>query len=259
MAHAIDNTENSRGISDRRLHSREKIGSVIYIELAAGNGGIILNISEGGLAVRAARALVDDQLSCLRFRFSHSQNWITGTGVIAWKSKSQRLAGIRFVDLSEGSRTQISGWISSGTSGSKIGHDMDTPLPSESLPSASTNDNGKSLIQKPAKSDPSGEIQSWNSIPPPNTVTALHSGEQTGAISVPTSHIENTPGDSIPENDMRSTLAAPVQAPPGFRKLDSGHSRRANGPRSLLKRYLVDERHRIRLFDLVSEEVEKLC
>ena len=259
MAHAFDNTENARGFSDRRLHSREKVGSTIYIELDAGNGGIILNISEGGLAVRAAMALVDDHLSCLRFRFSHSENWIKERGVIAWKSESKKMAGVKFVDLSEESRTQISGWISLEASGDKIHRGKGTPLPLEPPPSASSRENGKSLIQKPATSDPVGKNQYWNSMPPPNTVTPLHSGEQTGAVDVPTARVGNAPDDSIPENDTRSTHTPPIHAPPGPRKLDSPHSGRANGSRSLLKRYLVDERHRIRLYDLVSEEAEKLC
>jgi len=234
------------------------MGSVVYIDLAGGNGGIILNISEGGLAVQAAMPLIDDDFPCLRFRFSKSENWIRERGVIAWKSNSKKMAGVQFVDLSEESRTQISGWLSSEASGNKNLQDRSKPLPLESLPNTSNCDNGKSLVQKLATSDPVGKNQYWNSISP-NNATALHSGEQTRAIDVPTSRIENAPGDSIPEDDKRSTLVAPVQAPPGSSKLDSWHSRRANSLRSLLKRYLVNERHRIRLFDLVSEEVEKLC
>jgi len=50
MAHALDKT---RGFSDRRLHSREPFRIGDYVDLDSGNGGIILNISEGGL--RASR------------------------------------------------------------------------------------------------------------------------------------------------------------------------------------------------------------
>jgi hypothetical protein len=244
MAHASNTTENSHGLSDRRLHSREKIGSVIYIELASGNGGIILNLSEGGFAVQAAMPLIDDHFPSLRFRFSKSESWIQEKGVIAWKSKSKKMAGVKFVDLSEKSRTQISRWLSLEASGDKNLRDSGTPLPLAPPQNASTCDDGKSLVKEIPTHDPDAKNQYRNSMPP-NGATALHSS--------------NAPMDSMPENDMRSTLGAPVQAPQGSRELESWHSRRASRPRSLLKRYLVDERHRIRLFDLVSEEVEKLC
>ncbi len=257
MPHGFDKTENSPGLSDRRLHSRERIGSVIYIELASGNGGIILNISEGGLAVQAAMAMMDDHFPSLRFRFSKSDKWIQERGVVAWKSTSKKMAGVQFVDLSEESRTQINRWLSSEASGNKNLQDKSTPLPSDSGPKMPSSDDGKSH-QKPANSDPAVKNKYWNSMSP-DSAPAVHGGEQTGAINVPASHVKNESGDSSPEDDKRSTLVAPVQAPPGSRKLDSLHSRSANGPRSRLKRYLVDERHRIRLFDLVSEDAEKLC
>jgi hypothetical protein len=254
MAHTYDKAP---GFSDRRLHFRETFGSVTYVDLDSGNGGIILNISEGGLAVQAARAMIEDQLPCLRFRFSHSENWITEKGVIAWKSKSKKMAGVQFVDLSERSRIQISKWISSRASRKDTDQGSDTPVPVQALPGAPSPDNEKGPFQKSAKSEPVEKNQSLNSIPA-NVTTASYSGELAGATDVPAVRIGNTPNESTPEPDTRSTQIAPIQPPSEARKPEIPHSRRANGPRSLLKRYLVDERHRIRLHDLVTEETEKL-
>jgi len=254
MAHALDKT---RGFSDRRLHSREPFGSVTYVDLDSGNGGIILNISEGGFAVQAAQALVEDELPCLRFRFSHSESWIKEKGVVAWKSKSKKTAGVQFVDLSEESRIQISKWMSSGASRNKVDEVKETPVPVQSLPATAIQDNEKNLIQMPAKSDPVEKNQALNSIAA-NAATAPYGGELAGAIGVPAVRIGDAPDESIPEHNTRSTQSAPIQPPSEPGKPQTPHSRRANGPRSLLKRFLVDERHRIRLHDLVSEETEKL-
>ena len=87
VAHGFESAMTSIPSPDRRLHSREKFSSVVYVDFDAGNGGIILNISEGGLAVQAARALIEVELPSLRFRFSRSDNWISGKGVVAWKTK----------------------------------------------------------------------------------------------------------------------------------------------------------------------------
>src|SRR5258708_8709984 len=148
MAHALEKTS---GFSDRRLHSRERVGSVTYVDLDAGNGGIILNLSEGGFAVQAARALVEDELPCLRFRFSHSESWIKEKGVIAWKSKSKKTAGVQFVDLSEESRIQISKWISSAASRNEVDEVKETPAPVQPFPPPPIQANAQNPIQMPAK------------------------------------------------------------------------------------------------------------
>jgi PilZ domain len=228
-----------------------------YIDLDSGNGGIILNISEGGLAVQAARALIEDDLPCLRFRFSHSENWITEKGVIAWKSKSKKMAGVQFVDLSERSRIQISKWISTGASRNKADQGKDRSVAVQALPGAPSRDNEKDPLQEPGKREHAEKNQYMNSVPASAT-TASYSGELAGAIDASAVRVGNAPDESIPEPDTRSTQSALIQSPSEPRKPEILRSRRASGPRSLLKRYLVDERHRIRLHDLVFEETEKL-
>src|SRR5580692_402135 len=42
---------------DRRAHPRQRIRSLAYVHLGESNGGIVLSISEAGIAVQAAEAL----------------------------------------------------------------------------------------------------------------------------------------------------------------------------------------------------------
>jgi|SRR5579872_1907916 len=257
MAQAFDNATNSRPFPDRRLYSREKFASVVYVNFDAGNGGIILNLSEGGLAVQAAMALMEDELPSLRFRFSHSESWIKEKGIVAWKSKSKKMAGLKFVDLSAESRAQIRNWISSGAS-QKLEQGEETSAPPQSVPGAATSDNGKSLVQNPTDNHPLEENQAGSSIPPADASPTLHGGEKAPEVDVPAPPTGSTPDGSISGNDKQSRLATQGQAPPEPRKQESPYPRRLTGPKSLLKRFLVDERHRIRLHDLVSDETEKL-
>jgi TonB family protein len=96
---------------DRRVHVRRPAPSLAYLDLGENNGGIILNISEGGLAVTSAAPLYADGLPGMRFQLPGSSDWLEVSGGIAWISKSKREAGLRFVDLSEGARNRIRGWI----------------------------------------------------------------------------------------------------------------------------------------------------
>jgi len=84
-----------------------------YIELGKHNGGIVLNISEGGLALQAARGILSGDLPRVRFQFRNGGDWIETRGKIAWTSASQKMVGVCFVDLQDKSRAQIRAWVSS--------------------------------------------------------------------------------------------------------------------------------------------------
>jgi TonB family protein len=112
MSNTPQDAANTLRISDRRLHVRRRVLSLAYVELNENNGGIILNISEGGLVVTAAAPLGDARLPRIRFQLPGSNDWVEASGEIAWISESKR-AGIRFVDLTEENRNRIRRWLSS--------------------------------------------------------------------------------------------------------------------------------------------------
>ncbi len=90
---------------------RQPIPSLAYVELDEGNGGIILNISEGGLSVQAVTGLMDDFLPGVRFQLSETESWIETNARITWTSQSRKLAGLEFIGLSEESRSRIRDWL----------------------------------------------------------------------------------------------------------------------------------------------------
>ncbi len=100
-------------IPDRRRHLRQQVRSLAYVEMGEDNGGLIIDISEGGLAVQAAVALIGDHLPQIRFQLPQSENWVEAGGQIAWTGKSRKQVGVEFADLPEDARNQIRDWISS--------------------------------------------------------------------------------------------------------------------------------------------------
>ena len=107
-----DITQNLQEHADRRAHSRHRIRALAYVELGENNGGIVLNISEGGFAVRAAEAIREDSLSRLRFQMQNATQPLEMSGHIAWTSDSRKEAGVRFIDLREKALLEIRTWIS---------------------------------------------------------------------------------------------------------------------------------------------------
>lgn len=117
---------------DRRLQMRTTPASRMYVDLGGTNGGIVLNISETGMAVAAADPLVvDDCLRRIRFQLPSSGQSIEVSAQIVWLVESKKSAGMRFVDLTAEARNQISNWIASERPASEF-EDL-TPAPAESL------------------------------------------------------------------------------------------------------------------------------
>ena len=99
--------------SDRRQLERRRFLSLAYVDLGGTNGGIILNLSEGGLVVAVAAPVQKGPLPKLRFQLPGSNDWVETSGETAWVSNSRREVGIRFVDLSPDNREKIKAWVAS--------------------------------------------------------------------------------------------------------------------------------------------------
>jgi TonB family protein len=85
---------------------------IAYVELGRENGGILLNLSEGGLAVRSALPLGSREFTGIRFQAPASPAWLTASGRIVWLSDSKKEAGLQFTELPGEARQQIHKWVS---------------------------------------------------------------------------------------------------------------------------------------------------
>src|SRR5580700_5681148 len=99
---------------DRRLRTRTTPVSLAYVMFGDTNGGIVLNISETGMAVAVADLLVvGDCIPRILIQLPSSRQSIEISAQIVRLAESKKVAGIRFVDLTADARNQISNWIAS--------------------------------------------------------------------------------------------------------------------------------------------------
>jgi PilZ domain len=98
--------------SERRVHQRFDDLRASLVQLGGNNNGIVLNISEGGMAVLFAEEVDMSTLRALRFQAPEFEHWMDINAEVAWISDSRRQAGIRFKGLSETTRTQLRAGIS---------------------------------------------------------------------------------------------------------------------------------------------------
>src|ERR1700675_1991213 len=94
---------------NRRVHTRQRVVSLTYIDLGESNGGIVLNVSETGIGIQAVEML-EDAVS-VRLQLSGSKKRLEVRTEVAWIGPSKKEAGLRFVDLSQDTLKQIRTWI----------------------------------------------------------------------------------------------------------------------------------------------------
>jgi TonB family protein len=98
-------------IGESRAHTRADVHSLSYIELGDGNAGIVLNISETGLAIQTIQILSSDEFSQMTFRLPRTGKLIEASGKVVWQIRAKKQAGIEFVGLSDAARTAIKSWM----------------------------------------------------------------------------------------------------------------------------------------------------
>lgn len=103
--------QTSPAIPERRQHSRRPVLLFTYAVLGEDNGGLVFNLSEGGLALTAAASLQEHHFNKMRVRFPDSEDWIETSGRLAWKNDSGKEVGIEFVGLPNKARLRIREWV----------------------------------------------------------------------------------------------------------------------------------------------------
>ena len=127
-----------------RAHMRRKLSPMAYVELGQENGGILLNLSEGGFAVQSALTLSSREFSELRFQVPACQGWLTARGRVAWLSDSKKEAGIQFTELPGEARREIHKWVSA---------EGDPKEARERIPATSKGSPSKQIFDTPYRGD----------------------------------------------------------------------------------------------------------
>jgi hypothetical protein len=94
----------------RRLHHRQKISTLAYVNLDHTNGGVIRDLSQAGLAVQAVTPLRLNQQVQLRFDLLRPRLHLETMARVAW-ADSRGQAGVQFLNLTGRSRLLLKQWI----------------------------------------------------------------------------------------------------------------------------------------------------
>lgn len=95
---------------ERRQAPRTTVEALAYISFGPDNGGIVLDVSEGGLRFRAIAPV--NATETLRFWFSAEGYRVDAEGEVAWVDETRKAGGLRFKALAPDAREHIRRWVS---------------------------------------------------------------------------------------------------------------------------------------------------
>jgi TonB family protein len=232
MPETLEQSDRPLGFPDRRLHARRQTRSLAYIDLGEDNGGLVLNFSETGVAVHAAVMMAGDHLPKMRFQLPHSLEWVEAEGRVTWTGDSKKEAGIEFVGLPEGARTQIRDWLTSkepayeppsvrrrAVDARKISALAVQPVAAPAAPAAPEPEPAELLPAEAAPAtnavEPAFESSASSEAMPAPRETAEDAPPLREMIETPHA-VRETPGGVPPLREMIETPSAPREAKSPF-------------------------------------------
>ena len=94
---------------DRRQAPRTKLVEIAYIGMGPENGGLVLDVSDGGLSFHSVAPV--QRTETINFLLSlrgHSR--IEGAGEVVWTNEMKTVCGLRFTSLSADARDYLNNW-----------------------------------------------------------------------------------------------------------------------------------------------------
>ncbi len=97
-------------MTERRTQERCKITSLEYITFAGGNGGIIVDMSDGGIGVQTVAALQPSTSVDFSLLVPQLGAPIEGSAHVVWVTRGGQ-AGLRFAEVPDVARQRIAEWM----------------------------------------------------------------------------------------------------------------------------------------------------
>ena len=111
-------------MENRRLHPRRRIQQVAYVHFDQDNGGILLDLSEGGMNFQGVAGVMEGEPCRLKFMLPETNHCIEVGGQVVWSNSSRKGGGMRFVDLPDAMRQLIREWLSGAVPSADVAADV---------------------------------------------------------------------------------------------------------------------------------------
>jgi len=112
-------SESSGRVAERRIAPRTKLVEIAYIGVGSENGGLVLDVSDGGLSFHAVTPVQPaERVKFLLSLRGHSR--IEGTGEVVWTNQMGTVCGLKFTSLSAGALEFLNNWTNQSKMASEV-------------------------------------------------------------------------------------------------------------------------------------------
>lgn len=122
----MQTSESSLSKPDRRQTPRTKLEEIAYIGMGPENGGLVLDVSDGGLSFHSV-APVRPAETIHFLLSSRGQNRIEGAGEVVWTNEMRTVCGLRFTSLSTGAREYLNNWTNQSRMSAPAREEAESP------------------------------------------------------------------------------------------------------------------------------------
>jgi hypothetical protein len=164
---------------ERRRAPRTRLRELVYIGMGTDNGGVVLDVSDGGLAFHAVASVQQD--SPIHFSLSvEGRRRVEGFAEVAWNSAAGKCAGLRFTHLPEEVREQIQIWSKQPRLNLPVAGESFQPMETRLAPN-SVGDAAPVEITSPVADNASLSDETVEQVPNPSVVSPQRVAEIEGA------------------------------------------------------------------------------
>src|SRR5580700_9726914 len=194
-------SEESPRSPERRRFIRQRVRSLAYVDVVPNNGGIVLNLSENGLALQAVNPFDETRVS-LRIQPPSSRKRIEATAEITWLSECKREAGLQFLELTEDARSEIAEWVAAEADIGERRPLKDAPAPSAPQPPP------KQIVAEPARLR-----EKWSAMLENSLSDIKLTNQEVSANSVDSPAVRNEPKSQPEAAPPKRFVSAPAHTP----------------------------------------------
>ncbi|HEX3376091.1 MAG TPA: PilZ domain-containing protein, partial [Candidatus Acidoferrales bacterium] len=131
--------------AERRQTPRTKLVEIAYIGMGPENGGLVLDVSEGGLSFHSVAPVhLDEKVQFLLSLRGHSR--IEGTGEVVWTNTMGTVCGLKFTNLSPGALEHLNNWTTQSSSSSRTQAKIAPPQPKTISPATAAKSSILSIV-----------------------------------------------------------------------------------------------------------------
>ena len=194
-------SEQSPRSPERRRFIRQRVRSLAYVDVVPNNGGIVLNLSENGLALQAVNPFDETRVS-LRIQPPSSRKRIEATAEITWLSECKREAGLHFLELTEDARSEIAEWVAAEVDIGERRPLKDAPAPSAPQPPP------KQIVAEPARLR-----EKWSAMLENSLSAITLTNQEVSANSVNSPAVRNEPKSQPDAAPPKRFISTPANTP----------------------------------------------